>query len=190
MTSGHVLRLVPHQVKDRTGHLLLKGPSSPTDTQPADSRGRFNRARCSLCTSHWATSSYSPPLTVKILGPVGDIKLLVSLTSLLPPPLGSLVGSWLWPLLAHNFCEDILADRSPVSSLWPQGTPLEPGTRKTLLADPMSSSAHIRARFGEQCRQEGQNRAGNGTVLQYSALAASVQEDAHRGLWLSVRQQR
>lgn len=134
MTSGHVLRLVPHQVKDRTGHLLLKGPSSPTDTQPADSRGRFNRARCSLCTSHWATSSYSPPLTVEILGPVGDIKLLVSLTSLLPPPLGSLVGSWLWPLLAHNFCEDILADRSPVSSLWPQGTPLEPGTRKTLLA--------------------------------------------------------
>lgn len=45
-TSAHVLRFIPHQVKDRTSHLLLKGPSSPTDAQPADSSGRrFNGAQ-------------------------------------------------------------------------------------------------------------------------------------------------
>lgn len=36
-TPAHVLCFIPHQVKDCTSHLLLKGPSSPTDTQPAGS---------------------------------------------------------------------------------------------------------------------------------------------------------
>lgn len=40
--SAHVLGFIPHQIKDGTGHLLLKGPSSPTDTQPAGSSGRSN----------------------------------------------------------------------------------------------------------------------------------------------------
>ena len=66
------------------------------------------------------TSSHSPPLAVKILGPVGDVERLVPLASLLPPPLGSSVGSWLLPLPADNFREDVLADRGPASPAAPR----------------------------------------------------------------------
>lgn len=41
-TPAHVLRFIPHQVKDSASHLLLEGPSSPTDTQPAGSSRRFD----------------------------------------------------------------------------------------------------------------------------------------------------
>lgn len=37
---GQVLCLVPHQVQDGTGHLLLEGPRSAPDTQAAEEGGR------------------------------------------------------------------------------------------------------------------------------------------------------
>lgn len=78
-----------------------------------------------MSTPHWALSSHSPPLTVEIPGPVGNIKLLVSLSGLLPPPLGALAGSWPWLLLVY-LCEEILAGTGPMSPLEPGGAPLEP----------------------------------------------------------------
>lgn len=101
-------------------------PVPPTRSLQIPVGDLIKRPRPSLTTQLWALNSHSPLLTVEILGPVGDIKLLVSLTGLLPPPFGSLVGSWLWLFLAHNLCEDTLAGRGPVSLLRPRGVPLEP----------------------------------------------------------------
>lgn len=67
-------------------------------------------------------AGHSPPLTVEVLGPVGDIELLVPLRGLRPPSLGSSQRCWPLPLLAHDLCEDILQAGGPASQLWPLGS--------------------------------------------------------------------
>lgn len=106
----------------------------------------------------------SPPLAVKVLGPVGDVDVLVLLPGLLPLPLGCLVRSWLSPLPAHDLCEDVLADGGPVMPAAPGGVPAHHPTPAELKArgsgtlntwcchlDPVSTSAcatqpHLRPR--------------------------------------------
>lgn len=68
-------------------------------------------------------ASRSPPLAVEVLGPVGDVDVLVLLPGLLPPPLGSLARSWLSPLPAHDLRKDVLADGGPVTPAAPGGAP-------------------------------------------------------------------
>lgn len=158
---GQVLGLVPHQVQDRAGHLLLKGASVPANAQAAEGGwgdavvdGGPSGPACPPHHTH-GPASRSPPLAVEVLGPVGDVAVPVLLPGLLPPPLGSLARSWLSPLPAHDLCEGVLTDGGPVTPQ-PLGVYLPPtpprlelkaggsGTLNTWCChlDPVSASAH------------------------------------------------
>lgn len=122
---GQALGFVSHQVQCCTSHLLLEGAPVPADAQAAEGGWRDTlrlggRPKHPPHSTPARTSSHSPPLAVKILGPVGDVECLVPLAGLLPPPLGSSLGSWLLPLPADNFREDVLADRGPASPAAPR----------------------------------------------------------------------
>lgn len=173
---GQVLGLVPHQVQDRAGHLLLKGASVPANAQAAEGGwgdavvdGGPSGPACPPHHTH-GPASRSPPLAVEVLGPVGDVAVPVLLPGLLPPPLGSLARSWLSPLPAHDLCEGVLTDGGPVTPQ-PLGVYLPPtpprlelkaggsGTLNTWCChlDPVSASAHtarphLRPRGGGQDR--------------------------------------
>lgn len=144
---GQALGFVSHQVQHCASHLLLEGAPIPADAQAAEGGWRDTLRlgggpKRPPHSTPARTSSHSPPLAVEVLGPVGDVERLVPLPRLLPPPLGSPVGSGLLPLPADNFCEDVLVDGGPASPAAPReqtGLPthqpswgLGPGTSGTL----------------------------------------------------------
>ena len=122
---GQALGFISHQVQHCTSYLLLEGAPVPADAQ-AEEGGWRDTLRLGggpkrpPYSTPARTSSHSPSLAVEVLGPVGDVECLVPLPGLLPPPLGFPVGSWLLPLPADNFREDVLVDRGPASPAAPR----------------------------------------------------------------------